>query len=182
MVKSYVSEDVRVAYIYCDYKDQVAQTASNLIACLIRQIIGRPKNLPQQLQELHKHLEDQKRKPSLNELKTLLVSLCDGYERIYILVDALDECEATKQRRNLLPMLESLPHGSTRLFVTSRPNNEDINQSFDKASKVTISASGSDLRQYITERIDERKDVVYRLTPQLKEKIVSSISANASGM
>lgn len=127
-------------------------------------------------------LKDQKRKPSLNELKMLLVSLCDGHERVYILVDALDECEATKERRNLLPLLETLPHGSTRLFVTSRPNNEDINQSFEKASKVTIKASESDLRQYITERIDERKGVVHRLTPQLKENIVSTLSAKASGM
>ena len=39
-------EDSRVAYIYCDYKDQAAQTASNLVACLVRQLTGRAKPLP----------------------------------------------------------------------------------------------------------------------------------------
>ncbi len=104
------------------------------------------------------------------------------YERIYLLVDALDECEATKERIMLMPLLEHLPHKSTSLFVTSRPNNDDISQTFGKASRITISVSESDLRQCITERIDERKDVVNRLTPELKETIVCSILAGASGM
>ena len=181
-MKTYASEDIRVAYIYCDYKDQVAQTASNLIACLTRQIIGRPIALPQQLEELYEELKYQKRRPSLEELKRLLEGLCDGRKQIYLLVDALDECEAIKERRSLLPLLEALPHGSTRLFVTSRPNNEDIFQSFGKASRIVISASESDLRQCILERTDERKEIVNRLTPELREKIVNTISAGASGM
>lgn len=79
-------------------------------------------------------------------------------------------------------MLKSLPNSITRLFVTSRPNNEDIFQTFGKASQITIAAPESDLRQYITDRIEERRDLVSRLTPELKEKITSIISARASGM
>ena len=57
LFKTIVSDDVRVAYIYCDYKDQAMQTTSNLIACLARQLIGTPSYLPQQLERLHKELE-----------------------------------------------------------------------------------------------------------------------------
>ena len=59
LIKTIVSDDVRVAYVYCDYKDQAIQTASNLIACLARQLIGTPPRLPQQLERLHKELEPQ---------------------------------------------------------------------------------------------------------------------------
>lgn len=59
LIKTIVSNDVRVAYVYCDYKDQAMQTASNLIACLARQLIGTPAKLPQQLERLHKELEPQ---------------------------------------------------------------------------------------------------------------------------
>ena len=59
LIKTIVSDDVRVAYVYCDYKDQAMQTASNLIACLARQLIGTPPRLPQQLERLHKELEPQ---------------------------------------------------------------------------------------------------------------------------
>ena len=182
LLNNYASEDTKVAFVYCDYKDQAAQTASNLIACLARQIIGRPQELPQQLAALHKELEQQNRRPSFDELRRLLVALCNQYARIYIVVDALDECEAIHGRRLLLPVLESLPNSITRLFVTSRPNNEDIFESFGKASQITIAAHESDLRRYIMERMEERKDFNKRLPPELKEKITSTIIVGASGM
>ena len=59
LIKRIASDDIRVAYVYCDYKDQAMQTASNLIACLARQLIGTPPRLPQQLERLHKELEPQ---------------------------------------------------------------------------------------------------------------------------
>lgn len=182
MLNNYACEDTKVAYVYCDYKDQAVQTASNLVACLARQVIGRPTALTQQLEELYRKLEQQKRRPSLDELKKLLVSLCNLYERTYILVDALDECEANRERRLLLPVLEVLPNTSTRLFVTSRPNNEDIFHSFGRAPQITIAAPELDLHRYTIERIEERRDFLTKLTPELKEKITSTVSAAASGM
>ena len=160
------------------------QTASNLIACLVRQIIVYPKVLPQQLEKLHKELERQKRRPSFDELRKLLKALCDQYDRVYVIVDALDECEAIWERKLLLPVLEELPRTSGRLFVTSRPNNEDISNTFGKQSKITIAASESDLRQYVAERIaeEESRTSVTALKPEMKESIISTVSGGASGM
>ncbi|KAM0802314.1 hypothetical protein BDR22DRAFT_803268, partial [Usnea florida] len=180
----YAGEDTKIVYLYCDYKDQAVQTASSLIACLARQIVGHPKVLPQQLEEMHKELEHQKRRPSFDELRKLLVALCNQYDRVYLIVDALDECEAFEQRRLLLPVLEELPRTSGRLFVTSRPNNEDISNTFGKQLKIAIAASESDLRQYVAERIaeEERRTSAIRFKQELKENIISSVSAGASGM
>lgn len=152
LLNNYASEDTRVAFVYCDYKDLAAQTASYLIACLARKIIERPQELPQQLAALHKELQQQNRRPSFKELKLLLVALCNQYTRICIVVDALDECEAIYGRRLLLPVLKSLPNSITRLFVTSRPNNENIFQTFGKASQITIAAPESDFAN--TSRIE----------------------------
>ena len=181
---NYADKDTTVAYVYCNYKDQAAQTASNLIACLARQIIGHSNTLPQELITLQNDLGQKNRRPSLDELKNLLKSLLSHYQRTYIVVDALDECEAIRERRLLLPVLESLPNSLTRLFVTSRPNSEDIFEVFGRASQIAIAAPASDLRRYIQERMDERKEFVsrLRLTPELKDNITSSITAAASGM
>ena len=183
LLNNYASEDTKIAFVYCDYKDQAAQTASNLLACLARQIIGRPQELPQQLAALHKDLEQQNGRPSFDELKRLLVAFCKQFARIYIVVDALDECKA-HERRLLLPVLKSLEEASTKLFVTSRPNHEDIVQNFGHASQISIVTPELDLRQYIKERIEERADFVnsLRLSLELNEEITSTISARASGM
>ena len=184
LTNNYAGEDTKVIYLYCDYKDQAVQTAPNLIACLARQIIGYSKVLPQQLEEMHEELEHQKRRPSFDELRKLLIDLCDQYDRVYVIVDALDECEAIRERRLLLPVLEVLPRTSGRLFVTSRPNNEDILNTFGKQSRITIAASELDLRQYIAERIaeQERRTSITNFEPELKNRIISTVSAGASGM
>ena len=182
LLNNFANQDTKVVYIYCNYKDQAAQTASNLIACLARQIIGRPKALPQEVITLHEELQQQKRRPSSDELKRLLIAMCNKHKQTYLVVDALDECEASHERRLLLPVLESLPYASTRLFVTSRPNNEDIVQTFSKANQIIIAAPKLNLREYILERMNERRDFVRKLTPELEERIMATVSAGASGM
>lgn len=158
------------------------QTASNLIACLARQLVGWPQRLPLQLERLYKELESQRRRPSLEELQNLLVNLCNQRRRTFVVVDALDECEAMQQRRHFLPILKSLPHGSTRLFVTSRPNNEDIRHVFQTAPQIEIVAPGSEIRRFVTEKMKERHEFMDRVTPALRNEIIATISARASGM
>ena len=182
LVNTHVSDDIRIAYLYCDYKDQAMQTALNLIACLARQLVGWPRRLPLQLVRLHKELEPQRRRPTLAELQTLLITLCNERRRTFVVVDALDECEAMQQRRHFLPLLKSLPYGSTRLFVTSRPNNEDIRRVFVMAPQVQIEAPGSEIQRFVTEKMQEREEFIERVTPVLREEIISTISARASGM
>ena len=108
--------------------------------------------------------------------------MCGKDKHTYLAVDALDECEVNHERRLLLPVLESLPYASTRLFVTSRPNSEDIVRTFSKANQIIIAAPVLDLREYILERMNERRDFLERLTPELKESIMATVSTGASGM
>ena len=123
-----------------------------------------------------------RRRPDLEELKMLLVTLCNEHERTYVVVDALDECDAIHERRLLLPLLESLPYGSTRLFVTSRPNHEDIYHVFDKVSQIKITAPEPEIKRFVTEKMEERKEFIERVTPELKNQIISTICTQASGM
>ena len=123
-----------------------------------------------------------RRRPDLEELKMLLVTLCNERERTYVIVDALDECDAIHERRLLLPLLESLPYGSTRLFVTSRPNHEDIYHVFDKVSQIKITAPEPEIERFVTEKMEERKEFLERVTLELKKEIISTICTQASGM
>src|SRR5436190_6106950 len=180
--KKFNGTDIRIAYLYCDYKEQAIQTASNLVACLVKQLIGRPKRLPSLLEKLYKDYGQQGGRPTPEELKMLLVTLCNERECTYIVVDALDECDATHERKHVLPLLQTLPQGSTRLFVTSRPYNEDIQCLFESALQITIAAPESDIRRFVTEKMEEKQEFMQRITPELKERIISTISDRASGM
>ena len=110
------------------------------------------------------------------------MTLCNERERTFIVVDALDECDAIQERRHLLPLFQSLPYGSTRLFVTSRPNHEDIYHVFNKVSQVTIRAPEAEIKRFVTEKMEERKEFIERVMPDLRNQIVSTVCAQASGM
>lgn len=180
LTRIYESDDVRVAYVYCDYKDQALQTASNLIACLARQVVGHPTKLPVQLEFLYTELKRQQRRPSVLELKHLLADLCGERKKTYVIVDALDECE--HERRDFLPLLESLPHGSTRILITSRPYSEDIHRFFLSAPRITITASDADIKQFVQEQMEDRTDFLERTTSSLRDLITDKVCSRASGM
>ncbi|KAL2039228.1 hypothetical protein N7G274_007896 [Stereocaulon virgatum] len=112
----------------------------------------------------------------------LLVTLCSERERTYVIVDALDQCEASNERRSFLLFLQSLPYGSTRLLVTSRPNHEEIYYTFTTASQIKIAAPDSEIERFVTEKMEERKEFVERVTQDLKSQIISMICARASDM
>ena len=99
-----------------------------------------------------------------------------------MIVDALDECEAMHERRHILPLLESLPLGSTRLFVTSRSYNEDICRVFLNAPQIPIEAPESDIQQFVQEQMFDRNGFIERTTPILRDQITDTICSGASGM
>ena len=131
---------------------------------------------------LHEECKDKNRRPSFNELRNLIEDLCRNRPRTYIVVDALDECEAIRRREQLLPMLEILAVSGTKIFVTSRPNNEDILQTLGDASQIPIVAHEKDVSDYIMQRLDVQRKRVKGLTPELKEEITLEVSKKVDGM
>ena len=104
------------------------------------------------------------------------MALCNERERTCVIVDA-DECDVTHERRLFLPLLQSLPYRSTRLFVTNRPSHEDIYHVFTTASQITIAAPESETERSVTKKMEERKEFIERVTPELKNQIISTICA-----
>ena len=108
------------------------------------------------------------------------MALCNERECTYVIVDALDECNAIHETRIFLPLLQSLLYGSTRLFITSRPNHDGIYHVFTTASQITIAAPESEIERSVTEKMEERKEFIEQITPELKNQIISTICAQAS--
>jgi hypothetical protein len=69
------------------------------------------------------------------------------------------------------------------VFVTSRPNPQEINTPPHNAATVTLSADEDDLRVYIQYRIDT-VPVTRGLfsEPKLREEVLSTITEYADGM
>lgn len=121
--------------------------------------------------------------PSIEQLYSALLAQTKSLDRAYVLFDALDECDAERQRRQLLPLFHRMHADGMNVFVTSRQHPEDIQDSFCESPKMELSPHEQDVQSYIQNRIDT--DARMRALVQkgkCKDRIVAELTKQAMGM
>ena len=171
------NDSVATTFIYCNYKKQAEQTVSNLVASLLKQIIQGRRAISDNIKSFFERHQRQEARPTLDQLTDALISEIQTYYKVFVVVDALDECcEDDATRAMLLEVLRSLPR-QVNLMVTSR-NLPSIGRDFEGAKRLHIRAKDDDIRAYIEGRIA----LGPRHLKNLQETIVNTIVENAKGM
>lgn len=176
-------EDATIAYIYCNFNRQSDQDLRRMLATLIRQLFQERVQLPEYVTELYRTHRDRATRPAIDELKhvlRLLVKLC---KRVFIVIDALDECGNDEQQRDrLLEELFFLQQygGNVNLLATTRfiP---DIVRQFSTGAQIEIRADKDDVGIYLTSRMYGLPRFVSQ-NPQLQADIKRQITNAAKGM
>jgi hypothetical protein len=130
----------------------------------------------------HKQQPDQL---SLDEAKSCLLSAAHSFNKVLILIDALDESLA---RETLLPLLSELINSSGnnfRVLVTSR-READIEAEFAHYPTVCVNATtnADDIHLYVSTQVERRleKGTLQIQNPRLKEAIISQLVTRAEGL
>jgi hypothetical protein len=180
--KRYSGEDVGIAFAYCDCKDN--RKALELVASLARQLASQAELLPQELTDLYTQLNSRHQPINVQQLEALLMLLYGNFVRTYILIDALDEVNTLEERSKLLSTIRLLQNAPARVFVTSRPNFEDIKMQFSEVPQVEIVVTEEDIRTYLKEKIFGNSFFMTRICSLsgLQGEIVEMITSQASGM
>lgn len=165
-----------VAHVYCNYREHEEQSAEKMIASLLRQLAISSPEIPQAVAELHRKFGQQKRQPLQQDFEQAFLLTCEYYERIFIVIDALDECDATHKKGLLefLSLIQSRP--SVRVLVTSRSFSENFLKHLNAACSTNIGAHETDLRKYILQEIDS-SDNVDVIDEDFKYEITDKVGA-----
>ena len=120
----------------------------------------------------------------VNELINAIQKMASHFEKVYILVDALDECgqQASKIANALKTLAEDAP--TVHMCLFSREE-EDIRESLaDDFSRIEIAAHTEDLELYVGAEMSQRKTLkdLHIKNPQLNIDIRNSLIGNAQGM
>lgn len=176
--------NVGVAYLYCNYRQQQQQHAKDLLSSLLQQLAQGQSSVPAEVKILYGHHRTTQTRPSINEIKDVLKSTIQLYSRVFIIVDALDECEVLNGAyKSLLSELFDLKaKAEVNLFATSRfiP---DIRMEFLNKGSILleIRASGEDLQRYLNGQMSRLPRCVLR-SRLLQEEITAEIIKAADGM
>lgn len=113
--------------------------------------------------------------PSLHEYRQTIQEIAGGFEQIFLVVDALDECKNNSTSLStLLSSIFKLQRScKINIFATSRPLMHIVNE-FKDAISLEISAGEDDIRPYLISRMPELAAFVQR-DLQLQKSITESI-------
>ena len=176
---------VGIAYLYCDHKDKKSQSFQDLFTSVLKQLI---RFAPEQFLEMYglHSSRNHDRSLSLDRVQFLSQEVIGLFDRVYIVIDALDESEEVDgTRTDLMSCLAELQaaSGGLHILITSRPK-QVVFDYFPGAGLLEISALDSDVQTYINERIktERRLQRYLKQLPDLKAKILQTISSKCQGM
>lgn len=163
------------------HKDRLEQTLENFVASYLKQLVQlRP--LSSEVEELYDNHRKCGTRPTLEALIEILQHEIKRCEKVYIIIDALDECTDSGTRQKLLAEIRAFPV-MVQLLTTSRPLAFE-GCGLESFCRLQILATEQDLRTYIVGRLP-REDRLARHARKdftLQDEIVHQITTQAKGM
>ena len=174
------------AYFFFDGRDgqRGLQLVDSLIRSLITQFAATYGGIPTTLAKLYQSCHDGKSQPSVQSLQSVLLTILESFDDIYIVLDALDECTERKDLLKWIKQMTSWKRSKLHLLTTSRPEEDiakhlrllDPDHVYIKQDLIT-----RDVEKYIDCMIDS-EDGFDRWNDEIKVNIKSTLLENARGM
>ncbi|KAF7557074.1 hypothetical protein G7Z17_g893 [Cylindrodendrum hubeiense] len=155
--------DVKIIYIYFNFRRNDEQKVVDLLACVLKQLSQGRGSLP-------------------DAILTAIYCAAHLYSRIFVVLDALDECQTFDGCRTefLKHMFDFQAKFGANIFATSR-SVPDITESFKGKPSLEIQASESDVVEYICGHMFRLPDFVEN-SLELQKEIQIGISQSVQGM
>ena len=155
---------------------------ANLLASLLQQVARNCPTVSDDILSLHNNYGKKGTRPPLSEWSRLLESELCRFSKVFIVIDALDECpESRGIRRDFLNEIWKLP--KTQILVTSR-HIPAVEREFEMAARLEIRATDEDVERYLKDRILRERRLARHVkeVPALEKAIVTSVREKAKGM
>ncbi|KAI1394316.1 ankyrin [Hypoxylon trugodes] len=183
--KLHGSRTCGLAYVYCDYRQRQDQKASVLLGNIWAQLFRRR---GPSATEVNQAFGEMFASHDFRPTKTQIINMIrdeltnSNLERIYVVVDALDECGDENERNGFIDGLNSL-QPFLNILITSRMTHHD-NAGFNDVRAFRFTPTNEDMSTYINARIRESKKIASYVDrkPELKEQIRRVVIDRANGM
>jgi hypothetical protein len=176
--------DTSYAFFYFSFSDDRKQSDSDLLRSLVAQLGWREPGVS----ILRQAYQDAKQNvPGPDELESILLASIRSCSKVYLLVDALDECpEDQETRQSVLARIERLTQDAPnlRILVTSRELDR-IRKSMEALTaeplRVITNAVDEDIQNYLAKEVSRDRSLC-ELSPEMRNLIESTIASQADGM
>lgn len=172
---------IGIAYIYFNFRQRDNQRIENVVASLLKQL-ARSRSFPESVKELYNRHKWRQTRPSVDNILQALQSVASMYTKVFIIVDALDECQPFNDcGLKLLSYIFNLQgNTATNFFATSRPV-PAIEGQFKTHLRREILATSEDVRRYLDGHTSDLPRCVLN-KQDVQEKIKTEMTSAMNGM
>ena len=174
--------NMKLCYYYCDYNRLQNQQLDTILLCLLRQLVQTMLVLPTAVRRLYDTCSENASRPSSTSIKDAFREIAKSLQKVYIVIDALDESQTTNGLRMalLVELLKLSELGNIKMLVTSRPL-PDILNTLVRFTCIEIRASDTDIAKYVEANVPNLPAFVGR-QPTLQNDIKEAVVAASDGM
>lgn len=183
--------EIGIAFVYCEFKRQHEQKPEHILRTVLKQLVRHQLSMPRSVQRFYDH--NKQASPSLPsaEISKVLHSVVLDYSQVFIIIDALDECQDPETLIKDIFGLQA--HTEANLFITSRPIPRILNK-FKGSLSLEISARGEDVERYLDGNMSlvrlleddgdesEDEDLSEEIKAQIKTETKTKITKAANGV
>ncbi|EMD87232.1 hypothetical protein COCC4DRAFT_150871 [Bipolaris maydis ATCC 48331] len=177
-----------VAYFYFDFNDIQKQNAERMLRSLVVQLLQKSVDIPSSLDALFSSHDNGKRPPALDSLLKVARDLIEHFPQVYIVLDALDECNQWSELMEMLETIASWEIPNLHLIMTSRaePDIKSTLTSFvDPQNSICLQSNivDRDIQLYIRQRLSDDKDLAkWKKDPDIQQEIETALTKGSKGM
>ncbi|EAU81226.2 ankyrin repeat domain-containing protein 28 [Coprinopsis cinerea okayama7 len=165
-----------VLFVYNRYNESLS--IGDIVKGFILQILQRHKHLVDLVKPLYQRGRLERTNPSDEDLLNMLLKLEGHFDRIYYVVDGVDEVDRNYQ----FDLILALGQLQGNLIFASRPL-EDLKTELKNAKYLTLLAQDEDLQLLIDDRLRRYKGLCRVLEDhEYREKVIRLIADKAAGM
>jgi hypothetical protein len=180
------NDDVGVVFVYFNYKEP--RSASEILGSLLQQLASRETAVSTPIRDVWKAHNVKKTRPTAREFLTLLQNEAKKFTKLFVVMDALDECPETYENRDcrntLLRSIICELGPAPRVLATGRSHIKDIKEVFPDARVIEIRGTEEDIRKLVNSRIDVERSLKYYVAknPKLRKRVTDEIAKKVGGM
>ncbi|KAG5793238.1 hypothetical protein H9Q69_007716 [Fusarium xylarioides] len=170
---------------FFDFSDPRKQKLEDLLRSLAAQLYHTGNEAARRLDSLFTSHDDGRRQPDTNALSACVDTMIQITGKVFILIDALDECTT---RGELLHWIDSMASSNAQLIVTGRPEADfqrEITDLFNELNCILLDkkAVNADIRSYVESTLEQKPDFVgKKLSKGILDEIRDKIGDGADGM
>jgi hypothetical protein len=184
-----LDDSTAICFAYYNYRTPESQDPKQIAAVLLKQLCRQSGIIPLELL----NFKQEARRPSLADIEQFLVRLPVDMrlKKVYIVIDALDECPE-KYRPDIIRLLTETMSGIScaKVFVTSRKES-DIERAFAESSTPTIQIQAenvaADIRSFVDSEVKKLRKgrhgkKLFLSSDILEATVISTLTKMAEGM